>query len=111
MQNLDDPALPILRKLEREFGPERVTVAVTDSEPVVNGKIQNLLGGFKAARHEILLISDSDVRLRPDYLKTIIPPLADPEVGFVCTLYRAVDADNWFEKLERSRTTRSSSSR
>ena len=100
VQSLEDPALPVLRKLEREFGPERVTVAVTDSEPVVNGKIQNLLGGFKAARHEILLISDSDVRLRRDYLKTIIAPLADPEVGFVCTLYRAVDAHKWYEKLE-----------
>jgi ceramide glucosyltransferase len=100
VQNPDDPALPVLRKLEREFGPERVTVAVTDSEPVVNGKIQNLLGALKAARHEIVLISDSDVRLRPDYLKTIIAPLADPDVGFVCTLYRAVDADEWYEKLE-----------
>jgi ceramide glucosyltransferase len=99
-QSPDDPALPVLRKLEREFGPERVTVAVTDSEPVVNGKIQNLMGGFKAARHEILLISDSDVRLRPDYLKTIVAPLADPEVGCVCTLYRAVDAGKWYEKLE-----------
>jgi len=100
VQSLDDPALPVLRKLEREFGPERVTVAVTDSEPVVNGKIQNLLGGLKAARHEILLISDSDVRLRPDYLKTIVAPLDDPDIGFVCTLYRAVDAAKWYEKLE-----------
>ena len=100
VQRVDDPALPLLRELEQEFGPERVTVAVTDSEPVVNGKIQNLLGGMKAARHQVVLISDSDMYLRPDYLRTIVAPLADPDVGCACTLYRATDADSWFEKLE-----------
>ncbi len=48
----------------------------------------------------MLVISDSDVRLRPDYLKTIVAPLADPEVGCVCTLYKASDAQTWFEKME-----------
>jgi ceramide glucosyltransferase len=100
VQRVDDPALPLLRKLEHEFGRERVTVAVTDSEPVVNGKIQNLLGGMKAARHQVVLISDSDMFVRPDYLRTIVAPLADPDVGCACTLYRAADAESWFEKLE-----------
>jgi ceramide glucosyltransferase len=48
----------------------------------------------------VLVISDSDVRLRPDYLKTIVAPLADLKVGYVCTFYRAVQARRWFEKLE-----------
>lgn len=101
VQRVDDPALPLLRELQSEFGPERVTVAVTDSEPVVNGKVQNLLGGIKAARHQVLVISDSDMRLRPDYLRVIVAPLADPDVGCSCTLYRAVGARSWFEKLEQ----------
>ena len=100
VQRPDDPALPLLREIQQEFGPERVTVAITDSEPVVNGKIQNLLGGIKAARHPVVVISDSDMRLRPDYLRVLVAPLADPDVGCVCTLYRAVDADKWYEKLE-----------
>lgn len=100
IQRPDDPALPLLRKLESEFGPERVSVVVADSAPVVNGKIQNLVGALAAARHDLLVISDSDVRLRPDYLRTIVAPLADPEVGCVCTLYRAVRAESWFERLE-----------
>ena len=100
VQRLDDPALPRLRRLEREFGRDRVTVAVTDSEPVINGKIQNLVGAFKVARHDILLISDSDVRLEPGYLMAIIEPLDDPRVGSVCTLYRGRRAERWFEKLE-----------
>jgi ceramide glucosyltransferase len=100
VQRLNDPALPLLRTLEAEYGPERVTVAVTDSEPVINGKVQNLVGAFQAARHDILLISDSDIGLAPGYLKAILEPFEDPEVGSVCTLYRARGARRWFEKLE-----------
>ncbi len=99
VQRAADPALPLLRRLEKEF-PDRITLVVKPSEPVVNGKVQNLVNALAHARHEILIISDSDVRLAPDYLSTIVAPLADPGVGYVCTLYRSAGADHWFEKLE-----------
>lgn len=99
VQREDDPALPVLRKLEADF-PDRVTLVVKTSEPVVNGKVQNLVNGLTAARHEILVISDSDVRVRPDYLKNIVAPLEQPDVGYVCTLYRSVDARSFQEKME-----------
>jgi len=100
VQTPDDPAVPLLREIQREFGPESVTVVIGNRRAGSNGKINNMLGGLPYARHEILVISDSDVRLRPDYLKTIIAPLADPEVGCVCTLYKASCAETWFEKVE-----------
>ena len=100
VQRPDDPAIPLLEDIQREFGAERVTVAIEAYDAGPNGKINNLIGGFKHARHEILVISDSDVQLRPDYLKTIVAPLADPHVGYVCTLYKAIGAETWFEKLE-----------
>lgn len=100
VQRRNDPALPLLREIQHQFGPERVELVVVESEPVVNGKVQNLLNALAAARHERLVISDSDVLLRPDYLKTIVAPLNDPGVGYVCTLYRAVNAGNWCERLE-----------
>lgn len=100
VQRLDDPALPLLREVEREFGRQRVTVAAAESEPVLNGKIQNLRIALSAARHDVLVISDSDVELRPDYLKTIVAPLSDPRVGYVCTPYRATHAERWYEKME-----------
>jgi ceramide glucosyltransferase len=99
-QRLDEPALPLMRRIAREFGPERVSVAVEQSEPVVNGRVQNLRIGLAAARHEILVTSDSDMLLRPDYLKAIVAPLLDPKTGSVCTLYRAVGGSTWYEKLE-----------
>jgi ceramide glucosyltransferase len=100
VQRPDDPAIPLLRKLQREFGPDRVAVAIENQRAGANGKINNLVGALPAARHDILVISDSDIRLRPDYLRTIVAPLADPRVGAVCTLYKAIAAERWFEKLE-----------
>jgi ceramide glucosyltransferase len=100
VQEPEDPVIPLLRDLQEEFGPDRVTVAIECLRPGTNGKINNMAGGLRHARHDILVISDSDVRLRPDYLKAIVAPLSDPEVGCACTLYRAACAETWFEKME-----------
>src|SRR2546425_11275307 len=45
VQAPDDPALPLLRELQREFGAQRVSIAVDDRQTAPNGKIKNLLGG------------------------------------------------------------------
>ncbi len=100
VQGPNDPAIPLLKELQQEFGSDHVSVAIEDRQAGSNGKINNLLGGLLHTRHEILVISDSDVRLKPDYLRTIVAPLADPEVACVCTLYKATCAGNWFEKME-----------
>jgi ceramide glucosyltransferase len=95
-----EPALPLLYELQEEFGADRVTVAVEQVRVGPNGKINNLLGGLAHARHDMFVISDTDVRLSPGYLKHIIAPLTAPDVGCVCTPYRAISADTWVEKLE-----------
>ncbi|MDR0843193.1 MAG: bacteriohopanetetrol glucosamine biosynthesis glycosyltransferase HpnI [Acidobacteriota bacterium] len=100
VQEADDPAIPLLYELQAEFGPERVTVAIEDCRTGTNGKINNMIGGLRHARHDVLVISDSDVRLRPDYLKTIVAPLAIADTGCVCTFYKAAGADAWYEKVE-----------
>jgi ceramide glucosyltransferase len=99
VQREDDPALPLLRRIAGEYA-DRVTLVVKTSPPVVNGKVQNLCNALQAARHDTLIISDSDVRLTPGYLRVMAAPLADKNVGYVCSLYRAAGADRWFEKLE-----------
>ena len=99
VQRTDDAALPLLRRLAAQF-PDRITLVIKPSEPVVNGKVQNLVNALIAARHEILLISDSDVRLQPGYLSAMVAPLVDNDVGYVCSSYRSVGATRWFEKFE-----------
>jgi ceramide glucosyltransferase len=99
-QRADEPALPILRRLAGEFGPERVTVAIASGEPLANGKIFNLANALRSARHDVIVIGDSDVRVPPDYLRAIVAPLADPSIGYSQTLYRGVAAERWYERLE-----------
>lgn len=100
VQNAEDAAIPLLYDLQKEFGTDRVAVAVENFHPGTNGKINNMIGGLAHARHDVLVISDSDVLLKPDYLKTIIAPLQDHEVGCSCTLYKAAGAGTWYEKME-----------
>ncbi len=100
VQDFHDPVIPLLREIEQEFGPEKTSVVVENRHVGPNGKINNLLGGISRARYDVLVVSDSDACLQPDYLKEIVAPLADSEVGCVCTLYKARCADSWFEKME-----------
>ena len=100
VQRKDDPALPLLREVQEEFGSDKVIIAIDEQHAGCNGKINNMLGAMPYVRHPYLVISDSDVRLEPGYLKAIIAPLFRPGMGFVCTPYKAVKADAWFEKME-----------
>jgi ceramide glucosyltransferase len=100
VQDENDAAIPLLKELQSEFGVDRVTVAIENFRAGTNGKINNMIGGLRYARYDILVISDSDVLLKADYLKTIVAPLSDPRVGCSCTLYKAAGANAWFEKME-----------
>jgi ceramide glucosyltransferase len=101
LEHEDDPALPLVREMEREFGTDRVTVVVHGGNSAPNGKVRNLLGAVPSARHDLFVISDSDVCLRPDYLRRIVAPLATPGVDCACTLYKAVDGDSLVEAMEQ----------
>lgn len=83
-----DPALADIRQLQREF-PERRIEIVTSPTAAPNGKVGVLIDLERAARHPLLLISDSDIAVPPGYLREVAGPLADPSVGLVTCLYRA----------------------
>jgi len=100
-QREDEPALPLLYEIQREFGADRVSVVVDATPTVPNGKVRNLLVGQSGARHDLMVVSDADVTLAPDYLKTIVAPLADPGVGCATTFYKAAGARRWYEALEQ----------
>jgi ceramide glucosyltransferase len=100
VQRRNDPAVPVLGKLAREFGPDRVRVVIEEMQPGTNGKINNMSGALPHARYDVLVISDSDVRLPSGYLRAIVAPLSETGIGFVCTPYRAARATRWFEKME-----------
>ena len=80
--SLDDPAVAIIR----EFPSIRLVVSSTITP---NAKVGVLIDLVKAATHEIIVVNDSDICVEPDYLR-VTAPLADPKVGLVTCLYRAV---------------------
>jgi ceramide glucosyltransferase len=67
---------------------------VTGGQPdYINAKVASMELMETAAAHEILVVSDSDVRVTPDYLRAVALPFADEQVGAMCCLYRGVAAE------------------
>ncbi len=88
----DDAAVPVVRALRARF-PERDIVLVADAtEHGSNPKVGNLINMLPAARHGVLVIADSDVHARPDYLRRLSETLARPNVGVATTLYTGLPA-------------------
>lgn len=83
----DDPAVPILEKLVRDFPGRRIRLIYGSGREAINDKVARLARLASEAQYETLLISDSDVRVAPDYLRTLVAPLADPAVGAVTCFY------------------------
>ena len=82
VSSLDDPAVAIIR----EFPKARLIVSSTVTP---NAKVGVLIDLVKAATHDTIIVNDSDICVEPDYLR-VTAPLADPKVGLVTCLYRAV---------------------
>src|SRR6267154_4517242 len=75
--DLNDPVVAIVERLKREF-PHRVLDLIVDRRQHGSSrKVSNLINMMPAARHEILVLSDSDVRVPRDYLAKVTAPLAD----------------------------------
>jgi ceramide glucosyltransferase len=88
-----DPALDVIRGVAAET-PRRSAVVVGDGVlRCRNPKMANVAPMLAHAHGEIFVISDSDMRVAPDYLDAVTAPFADPHVGAVTALYRGEPAD------------------
>jgi ceramide glucosyltransferase len=83
-----DPAIAVVQRLQQDFPGCDITLVVNAEAIGSNYKVSTLHHLRQRAKHDIFVISDSDVRVEPDYLRAIIPPLLSPEVGLVTCLYR-----------------------
>ena len=95
-----DPAIEVVRKLQSKYPNREIELIVCDRVLGPNIKVSNLVQMLPAARHELLLVNDSDIRVPPDYLRKVITPLADASVGLVTCLYRAVASPTLGSRLE-----------
>jgi ceramide glucosyltransferase len=87
VQSSSDAALAVVERVRAKF-PDRDIAVVVDSTPHgQNRKIGNLINMLPSARHQILVISDSDLQLSPDYLERLLVELEKPGTGLVTALY------------------------
>jgi len=97
----NDPAVEVVRRLQRAY-PDHDLVLSIGARRATNGKIGNLMQMMEHAAHDVLVLSDADVRVGPDYLRTMVRPLRQPNVGLSTCLYRArgtFGASTVFESL------------
>lgn len=95
-----DPAVEVIRRVIAEFPRKRIQLFV-GSEPIgASPKMNKLCRLAREARHEILVLSDGDVRVGPNYLREVVAPFADKKTGVVTSFYRGIAERNLGAELE-----------
>lgn len=93
-RSAEDAGLTTARRVALKFPHIPAKFLVTGGQPdYINAKVASLELMEANASHEILVISDSDVRVTPDYLRAVALPFADNNVGAMCCPYRGVAAE------------------
>jgi ceramide glucosyltransferase len=86
----NDPVLRIVERLQNEFPHREIRIAVDRRQHGNSRKVSNLVNMMPLARHEVFVISDSDVRVGRDYLARVVAPLVNTDVGIVTCPYRGI---------------------
>jgi ceramide glucosyltransferase len=95
-----DPAIPVIAKLASDFPQRRINLLIGSDPLGVSDKVNKLCRMAREAQHEVLAVSDSDVRVEPEYLRAIAAPFRDPAVGAVTCLYRGLTDGSLAANLE-----------
>lgn len=117
VQDAADPVCDIVRSLQAEFPEAEVRLEVVTHLLGANAKVSKLAHLESLVAHEVVVISDADVRVPADLLANLVAPLREPDVGLVNCFYRlanpttaamrweavAINADFWSQVLQ-SRT-------
>jgi ceramide glucosyltransferase len=85
-----DAGLDIARRVAARYPNIPAKFFSTGEPPYINAKVASMELMERSAANDILVISDSDVRVTPDYLRAVALPFADPKVGGMCCPYRGV---------------------
>ena len=96
----DQAVLGVLAKLTRNFPQCNIRVLYGSGRVATNDKVAKLARLVNDAAYEYVVISDSDVRVRPDYIRQVIAPLRDPKVGATTCMYVPTDVTTLTDRLQ-----------
>jgi len=96
----NDPAVAILERLAADFPHVDIRILYGSEREAINDKVAKLGRLVAEAKYDILVINDADVRVQPDYLRTVVAPLANPKVGGVTCLYVSIEETNFVQHLQ-----------
>jgi len=100
VNNESDPAVPLIQRLIAAHPERRIRLVTAAPFLGENRKVNNLALMAREASHEILVITDGDVRVGPDFLRNVVAPFANSETGAVTSLYRGIVQSSFFGWLE-----------
>lgn len=100
VRHASDPAVPVVEKLQREFPAIPSKLLLTGEPPYPNAKVWSLDHMLRAARHDLLVMSDSDIRVTPEMLSQIAAEFQDVRLGVATCPYRAVPGGSIWSRLE-----------
>jgi len=95
-----DPATEVVRRLIASHPERSIRLLIGASDLGSSSKVNKLCRLACEARHDLLVISDSDIRVTPDYLKAVVAPFRDPRVGAVTCLYTGSSDGRLTDDLE-----------
>ena len=78
VSSVDDPAVGEIERLRAEFPECAIRLVECRERLGTSGKVSNLVQMLREAKYEYLIVNDSDIRVKPDYLRRVVAPLVDP---------------------------------
>jgi ceramide glucosyltransferase len=100
LEEKNDPAIKLAREIKNRYPHTKISIVVKQRDYALNPKVDNLITAYEASQFPYFLISDSDVRVAPDYLAEIIKPMEDQNVGLVSNLIRGIGSRTFGSLLE-----------
>ena len=86
-----DPAVAVVQRLQRDYPQVDIDLVVDARVYGTNYKVSNLHNMYAHAKHDVIVIADSDIRVPRSYLRQLVRHLRDPRVGLATTMYRAAN--------------------